>query len=336
MSSPVLDLPTNVTLDSPLDISTSRDQLSLAALENINKTVPIPLQQRAYACLIEDNSTNIYLTNDNYMAYCAVEDRCMVHIALEVSSCDGVEDQVRHCFNINQDGSTVEYWLHADLIPFHNPSDAESGVFSDDDECSAGTDSGQEDNSEDNNVDENKSIIEGEWEIIDKHVENVDEWLNEPRILKKYVEEKYIDGVKQTESDMHEKYTSSSSDDSDDSSFSDLDSEMESTCSSALQNTALNPTQDSLKTSDKKNSQDDVVAISDSVVMEQIESPARNTDSPVKSDDIVVLADQETKIINADKKSIDSSLETSQGLASSSKEENVDVFRFKKNGNELG
>jgi len=156
------------------------------------------------------------------MAYCATEDRCMVHISVNACSRDGVGNDVRHCFNVNLNGSINEYWLHADLIPFHAPSDAESGVFSDDEMDSLDSDSGHEEDADNDNNENDDNIIESEWEIVDNIHDNVNSWLDEPYILKKYnIENDVSSHINQ------ENYVTSSSEcDTDGSEFSDSYVEM--------------------------------------------------------------------------------------------------------------
>jgi len=197
------------------DNLTSQEKLSETDQKS-DDIMPIPLQTRAYVCILEDDNTNLYLTSDNYMAYCAVEDRCMVHISVNASSRDGVGNDVRHCFNVNLNGSINEYWLHADLIPFHVPSDAESGVFSDDEIDSLDSDSVHEEDVDNDNNENDDHIIESEWEIVDNIHDNVNSWLDEPYILKKYY-------IKHDDSHINEEHhvTSSSECDTDGSEFSD-------------------------------------------------------------------------------------------------------------------
>lgn len=188
MSEPILDNITDVNINI-LDKLPTQEKFNID--HNDSKTVSIPSQHRAYSCIIEDNDIIIYLTSDNYIAYCAINDKCMVHIALESISRNGVENEVRHCFNVNENGSIDEYWLPADLIPFHVPSDAESGVFMDDDVDHDESDSSLEDVVDNNDYDvkeeDNGNMMEGEWEMIDSiSEENVDTWLNDPCILNKY------------------------------------------------------------------------------------------------------------------------------------------------------
>lgn len=281
MSEPILD-----------DITAVNDCQKLTTTEKFtdhedSKAVAIPLQDRAYECLVQDNDMNIYLTSDNYLAYCAVEDKCMVHLALESSSRDGVGNEVRHCFNINQNGSIEEFWLHADLIPFHVSSDVESRVFSDDDVISSKSDSGQEDNIIDNNdynddTEDNENTVEGEWEIIDSvNYENVDTWLDNPCILNKYGGNNLSD-VDQTVADINQEGSvSSSSDyDTDTSDFSDSYFE---TSSREKQNITLHTYQ---KASENKLVKNELQNIPDVVVlvdvMEQPENSIENSDLAVK------------------------------------------------------
>lgn len=205
-----------------------------------NNHIPIPERVRAYSCLIKDHNTNVYLTSDNYVAYCAIEDKCMVHIAVNSSNLDGINDEVRHCFNINLNGGTIEYWLHANLIPFSISSDAESGVFSDDEEAATtASDSCQHDNA-DNDNESNDDIIEGEWEMVESSDDDC--WPNNSHIRNKYG---YTNSVEQTVTEIIPEaiVSSTSEQDSYESDFSDSYVE---TCSIENQNIAASTILESL------------------------------------------------------------------------------------------
>ncbi|XP_050526241.1 uncharacterized protein PF3D7_1120600-like isoform X2 [Daktulosphaira vitifoliae] len=169
---------------------------------------PIPLRPRAYSAIAEDNSNVLYITSDNYIAYCAIEDKCMVHIAVDTSKHKSVEVSVRHCFNINENGTIDEYWLHADLIPFHTSSDCESGVYSDDDDKSLDSETGQSD------IVEND--LDGvEWEIVDGDSDSSEDWLNNPGLLDQYGEIVEVEqNVNKFDSTSSSEYDSDSSDSS--------------------------------------------------------------------------------------------------------------------------
>uniref|UniRef100_A0A2S2Q4Z2 Uncharacterized protein n=1 Tax=Sipha flava TaxID=143950 RepID=A0A2S2Q4Z2_9HEMI len=291
MSEPVLDNITEVNIKTLEKLST-QEKLNTDCKDS--KTVAIPLQDRGYACLVQEDDINVYLTSDNYLAYCAIEDKCMVHIALESSSLDGVGNEVRHCFNVNQNGSTVEYWLHADLIPFHVSSDV-SGVFSDgdDDVDSSKSDSGQENGFIDNNddcEDNNKYTVEGEWEIINSvSDENVDTWLDDPCILNKYGGNN-LDDVDQTVADINQEGSSSSDYDTDTSDFSDSYFE---TSSKEKQNITLNLYQKSSENNDKN----ELLNIAD------VEIPVDITKQPqssIKSSDFIEIDKSAALSINLD------------------------------------
>lgn len=294
MSEPILDNITEVNINTVEKCST---QEKLNTDYKDSKSVPIPLQDRGYACLIQDDDINIYLTSDNYLAYCAIEDKCMVHIALESSNRDGVGNEVRHCFNVNQNGSTVEYWLHADLIPFHVSSNAEFGVCSDDDVDSGKSDSGQEDDidNNDNCEDNNKNIVEGEWEIIDSvSDENVDTWLDDPCILNKYGGNN-LDDVDQTVADINQEGSvSSSSDyDTDTSDFSDSYFE---TSSREKQNISLNVYH---KSSENKDNKNELLNITDVVMPVDI---TKQPETSIQSSDLIEVDKNATLSINLDSK----------------------------------
>lgn len=310
MSDPILDSITDVDFSDPEKLP--EEELSDTE-QKIDKSIPIPLQERAYACIIKDDNTNLYLTSDNYIAYCAVEDRCMVHIAVDSTDHDGIEDKVRHCFNINQNGTTIEYWLHADLIPFHTPSDAESGVFSDDEVDSLGSDSGQEehvtvndnnevdDNEDDNNDgNENADMIVGEWEMIDSDSEsNVDSWLDNPSIIGKYAENS-IAVVGRTLPDLNqEEYASNSSDyDSDISENSESNTE---SYSNEKPNITINQLHNLSKEDENKSSNiiDEMVTNN---VLEQTENTVKNVDIHEENDSKVILSDQLVLDVGKEKK----------------------------------
>jgi len=281
----------------------------LTPQENLSDTdqksdsiMSIPLQNRAYVCILEDDNTNLYLTSDNYMAYCAVEDRCMVHISVNACSRDGVGNDVRHCFNVSLDGSINEYWLHADLIPFHVPSDAESGVFSDDEMDSLESNSGdEEDVNEDieNNVNDDH-IIESEWEIVDNIHENVNNWLDEPYILKKYNIEHDVSHINQ------EHYVTSSSEcDTDGSEFSDSYVEM----FNDAQNINENHFQNSLETKDDKNKYQNVVDVV--MPINVSENAATNSDILVETEECIQSSEQLVLDVKI-KKEIDTSEVTNE------------------------
>lgn len=206
MSEPILNNLIEINSLDVLEKSPIEDKLS--DQEN-NENIPVPLRARSYWCIIEDNNNKLYVTSDNYMAYCAVEDKCMVHLAIESSRQDNIDCEVRHCFNVYQNGIVNEYWLHADLIPFYVPSDIESGVFSDEDESSGESDSGLKD------IEDDSKQIDGEWEIIDSDSDDSsNDWLNEPNVINKYGEND--DDVEQ--SVISQEFVSSSSEyDTDDS-----------------------------------------------------------------------------------------------------------------------
>lgn len=297
MSDPIFDSITEVDFSAPEKLS--EEELSDTD-KTIDKSIPIPLQQRGYICLTEDSNLNLYLTSDNYVAYCAIEDKCMVHIAIDFTNRDGIEDNVRHCFNINQNGTTIEYWLHADLIPFYAPSDAESGVFSDDEMDSLESDSGQEehvtanDNSEvddneddDDDGDENSDMVIGEWEMVDSDSEsNVDSWLDNPSIIDKYVENS-ITVVSQTLSDLNqEEYLSNSSDyDSDINENSDSNVE---TYSNKKTNITTNQLHNLFKDENKLSN----IIDGTNNDLKPTENTYKNVDMLVQKDDSVTLSDQ--------------------------------------------
>jgi len=261
------------------DMLTSQEKLSETDQKS-DDIMSIPLQTRAYVCILEDDNTNLYLTSDNYMAYCAVEDRCMVHISVNACSRDGVANDVRHCFNVNLNGSIIEYWLHADLIPFHVPSDAESGVFSDDEMDSLDSDSGhEEDVDNDNNVNDD-NIIESEWEIVDNIHDNVNSWLDEPYILKKY-------NNKLDDSHINQEHyvTSSSECDTDGSEFSDSYVEM----FNDKQNINENHFQKSLETKDDKHKCQNVV---DVVKLTNVSENTENSDLLVETEECIKSSEQ--------------------------------------------
>ncbi|CAH1726400.1 unnamed protein product [Aphis gossypii] len=282
LSNPVISNTDEVIVNIP-DTSITLEKLSETD-NNSDDTIAIPLRTRAYVCILEDDNTNLYLTSDNYMAYCAVEDKCMVHISVNPSSRDGVGDDVRHCFNINLSGTIYEYWLHADLIPFNVPSDAESGVFSDDEMDSLESDSGHE---EDVNNENNNDIIESEWEIVDNINDDVNSWLDEPFILKKYT-------MENVNIDEEHCVTSSSECDSDGSELSDSYVEM----SNDKQHINENNSQTSLEIKDDKHQNliDEVMPID---VSDKTENSATNSDLLVEtesSEQLVTDAETNEKI----------------------------------------
>jgi len=281
--------------------------------------ISIPLQTRAYVCILEDNNTNLYLTSDNYMAYCAVEDRCMVHISVNTCSRDGVGNDVRHCFNVSINGSINEYWLHADLIPFHVPSDAESGVFSDDEIDSVDSDSGhEEDVDNENNENDDLNIIDSEWEIVDNIHDNVNSWLDEPYILKKFNTERDVNHINQEHC-----VTSSSECDTDESEFSDSYVEM----LTDKQNVNENHFQKSPKTKDDKhkyqNMIDRVAPINDSG---NTENSAKSSDSLVETEECINSS--EKSVLDAEIKNETDKMEvfTENNLTSKINPENNDVL----------
>jgi len=278
LSNPVIINTDNVKVNIP-DISTSQEKLSETDKKS-DDIVSIPLQTRAYVCILEDNNTNLYLTSDNYMAYVAVEDRCMVHISVNTCSRDGVGNDVRHCFNISLNGSINEYWLHADLIPFLVPSDAESGVFSDDEIDSLDSDSGHEEDV-DNDMNENDDhIIECEWEMVDNTHDNVNSWLDEPYILKKY-------NIEHDDSHINQEHyvTSSSECDSDGSEFSDSYVEM----FNDKQNINENHFQKSLETKDDKHTYQNVINV---VMPTNVSENTENSDLLVETDECIKSSEQ--------------------------------------------
>lgn len=192
LNDPVLDNILEVNINT-LKKSPSYEDLD-TDLE-CDKIISIPLRARGYSRLIEDNNTCVYITSDNYIAYCAIEDKCMVHVAVDPCNYDGIEEKVRHCFNLNENGTIAEYWLHADLIPFNTPKDSELGVFSNEDD-SVVSDSSQDDI--DNDVDDNGDkadndsnnddydLINKDYEIVDSSSENDRSWMEDPRVINKY------------------------------------------------------------------------------------------------------------------------------------------------------
>lgn len=274
----------------------------------------IPLQTRAYVCILDDNNTNLYLTSDNYMAYCAVEDRCMVHISVNACNRDGIGNDVRHCFNVNLSGSINEYWLHADLIPFHAPSDAESGVFSDDERDSLDSDSGHEEDVNNYNNENNDHIIESEWEIVDNIHDNVNSWLDEPYILKKYNIEHDVGHINQ------EHYVTSSSEcDTDGSEFSDSYVEMY----NDKQNTNEDHFKKSLETKDDNHKYQDMI---DEVTPSNVSENTENTDSLVKTEECIKSS--EKLVLNVEIKNEIDMLEVVNGnnITSKINSENNDVL----------
>jgi len=276
LSEPVIINTDEVKVNIP-DSLTSQEKF-LETDKKSDDIISIPLQTRAYVCILEDNNTNLYLTSDNYMAYCAIEDRCMVHISVNTCNRDGVGNDVRHCFNVSISGSINEYWLHADLIPFNVPSDAESGVFSDDEIDSLDSDSGHEDVDNDSNENDDHNIIESEWEIVDNIHDDVNSWLDEPYILKKYNTERDVNDINQEHC-----VTSSSECDTDESEFSDSYVEM----LTDKQYINENHFQKSPETKDDKHNYQNIidrVAPSDS---ENTENSAISSDSLVENEECI-------------------------------------------------
>ncbi|XP_026807672.1 uncharacterized protein LOC113550172 isoform X1 [Rhopalosiphum maidis] len=274
--------PVKYSLSDPVIINTEEVKLnipdSLLSQEksetdlNSDNIMPIPLQTRAYVCILEDDNTNLYLTSDNYMAYCAVEDRCMVHISVNPCSRDGIENDVRHCFNISLSGSINEYWLHADLIPFNVPSDAESGVFSDDEIDSLESDSGHEEDLNNDNNENDDDLIESEWELVDNFHDDVNSWLDEPYILKKYNIENDVSHINEDHC-----MTSSSESDTDGSELSDSYVEM----FTDKQNINENNFQKSLETKDDKHKYQNVI---DKVMPIDVSEKTENPDLLVETE----------------------------------------------------
>lgn len=349
-SNPFLDINYKINVNALVD--KCREELSDIDQENEDPKIPIPLRQRAYVCVVEDDNTNVYLTNDNYIAYCAVEDKCMVHIALETCSRDGIQDQVRHCFNINHNGTVVEYWLHADLIPFCNPSEAESGIFSDDEDDSTGSVSGQEDKIDENDTgeddDSDDDIIKGEWEIVESDSDDIDNWLNDPCLLKKYAGENNIniDGVEQTVTDVsREEYTLNSPEyDSENSGFSDSDIKTK-LSSSEKQNFIQSPIQKFSKVSRNETQDFDVATSLDlttsvnctmpaDVITKQIDVNVINSDLLVKTEDDLM---SQNEVLSVESINSDDSLETCKDLTSDIKTENsANNWKSNKGGNKPG
>lgn len=293
----------------------------LAADQQIDKTIPIPLQARAYFCIIEDNSNKIYITSDNYIAFCASDDRCMVHMAVDSSRREGLQDEVRHCFNMNENGTVVEYWLHADLIPFAFPSDADSGVLSDgedeavdsDQEDSiVGNDDDEEDDEENDSVD--GDMIEEEWEIVDSNSDNGDSWLDDPRVFAKYRKNDMDDEVAHTDNDREESEASSSDYDTDSSDYTDSGIET----SSEKQNITVSPIQQPDGIDCKINSP----CIVD--VQEEIENVTVTSDTPLETDGTKSLLEQLDS--NVDTKVANITFEALDDLTSDIKTENCNII----------
>ncbi|XP_022166091.1 uncharacterized protein MAL13P1.304-like isoform X2 [Myzus persicae] len=317
--------PIKYSLSDPVIINTDKVKVnipdSLTSQEKLPETeqksddiMSIPLQTRAYVCILDDNNTNLYLTSDNYMAYCAVEDRCMVHISVNACNRDGIGNDVRHCFNVNLSGSINEYWLHADLIPFHAPSDAESGVFSDDERDSLDSDSGHEEDVNNYNNENNDHIIESEWEIVDNIHDNVNSWLDEPYILKKYNIEHDVGHINQ------EHYVTSSSEcDTDGSEFSDSYVEMY----NDKQNTNEDHFKKSLETKDDNHKYQDMI---DEVTPSNVSENTENTDSLVKTEECIKSS--EKLVLNVEIKNEIDMLEVVNGnnITSKINSENNDVL----------
>lgn len=287
------------------------------------ENIPIPLRARSYSIIIQDNNSKLFITSDNYLAYVAVEDRCMVHIATESSRRDGIEDEVRHCFNINQNGLINEYWLHADLIPFHVPSDVESGVFSDDDESSVESDSGREDDINDN-------LDNQEWDIVESDSdESINDWLNDPSVINKYGEN-YV--VEQTVISQEDYVFSSSEYDTDMSDdFSDSYDEISST---EEQNTMKNYFQKSLATENGENiaqNINDVMLSND--VEKQYESNDKILDLPIKTEEKPLLSNHSDTNLEEDVKDKDNP-EANNDFISKLKTENINEITVKLEINE--
>lgn len=307
MSAPVLNNTTNVNIGIP-DKSLPQENLDDEAE---NKIILIPLQDRAYEHILEDDNNILYMTNDNYIAYCAIEDKCMVHIALDPVNRDGIEDKVRHCFNIYQNGPVIEYWLNADLIPFNSPSDSESGVFSDDEAYSETSNSDDDEDDggigsmDNNNEDDvNDDIIEGEWELMDSDGEDKDGWLNNPHVFEKYRD--VIDGVGQTMTEISEDESNSSEYDTDASDY--FDSNLE-TSPSEKQNVTVNPFQMSFaENEDNKNNFQNIVDVNTPIdVVEQTENISENLDLSTEVVDNVTLSEQ--LVLNAETEQVNDMLE---------------------------
>ncbi|XP_050439701.1 uncharacterized protein LOC126845156 isoform X2 [Adelges cooleyi] len=206
--------------------------------------ISIPLRPRAYSAVVEDGSNVLYITSDNYIAYCAVEDKCMVHIAVEVSKHDGVKDEVRHCFNVNENGTVDEYWLHADLIQFNASSDGESGVFSsDDEEKSLDSECDQE-------IDENE-LVGVEWEIVDGDSDSGEEWLNDPNVLSRYGGDDVDQNI------IENSYVSSSDYDTEDSDLSEENCDTENITGEKNSSTVLYEIKDDLNVFERSEANED-------------------------------------------------------------------------------
>lgn len=302
-SDPVLD---NI---SEINLSTTEKELSEEKLDTDqdDKTIPIPLRDRAYVRLIQDDNTNVFLTSDNYLAYCAIEDKCMVHISVNSSNRDGIGDKVRHCFNINQNGTVNEYWLHADLIPFHVASNAELGVFSDEEEGSVGSDSGQDDVLNGNDDD---YVIEGEWEMVDSDGENFgNSWLNDTYIINKYGKNN-IGSVEQTVSDINQEDNGSSSSEYD-SDVSDISTTSIENRSVKKENISINPVQEIPKIKDDDNIIQDAVGETKSV---DIPQKIENSVLCVKTDENLT---SDKMVSNSEKENINEKLKTTNEKSTS-------------------
>ncbi|VVC36636.1 Hypothetical protein CINCED_3A022541 [Cinara cedri] len=249
--------------------------------------IPIPSRERAYSSLIQDDNTTIYLTNDNYLAYCAIDDKCMVHIAVHTSNINGIDDEVRHCFNVYQNGRTVEYWLHADLIPFVvPPSDGELGVFTNAEEATVESDSSQEDNDDD---DVNDDIIEGEWNLVEAKNDywlNIQEMYENARVFKKYGYGNRVDQAVIPEENL----SNSSDDDSYESDCSDSDVQ---TCSIENKNIGESTILESLIVKDSQNMSNIAVDIN-TAGNEQIKNvtPCTVVSTKTEHDENVTSTDQ--------------------------------------------
>lgn len=292
MSEPVLDNISEVNINTPENLPSQEDLDT--DLEH-DKTIPIPLRERAYSRIIQDNNTCVYITSDNYIAYCAIEDRCMVHVAIDPCNYDGIEEKVRHCFNINENGSIAEYWLHADLIPFNAPSDSESGVFSDEDD-SVVSDSSQDDNI-DNDIDDDNDdgddndsnnddydLIDADYEIVDTSSENDDNWMKDPQVLNKY------GGVEQVVINQEGNVSSSSEYDSD---KSDSESEDCYVTTFSNENQNINDSQMWFKTEDKESKSQYILGVN------QTENATTSSNLHVENSNVDQLVlDIKSKIAN--------------------------------------
>lgn len=305
-SDPVLDNISEINLSAP-EIEQLQEKLNT---DEEDETIPIPLRDRAYARLIQDDNTNVFITSDNYLAYCAIEDKCLVHIAVNSSDRDGIEDKVRHCFNINQNGTVNEYWLHADLIPFHIASNnnSELGVLSDEEEASVGSDSGQDDV---HNGDDDDYVIEGEWEMIDSDNDNFgNSWLNDTYIINKYGKNT-IGSVEQNVSDINQEDNGSSSSEYD-SDISDISTAYIENHSVKKENISVNPpVQEMSITKDNDNVLKNAVGVTMFVdVAQKIE----NSDISVKTDENLLMLPDKV-VSNSEKEIVNEKLETTHEIS---------------------